>query len=151
MTTLKLTQTTAMALLLAMALTLTGQRVAQAGDLGKVAAAVAAGVIVYEILDDDDDGRRYRRAPRYRRTPPRPATVRGNFMPTPFPRYDRYYGEGYYYDDDRCDDRYDRYDRYDYGPPYRHGHYKQPKKGKVKVDVHRGRRGTSVDIRYRGR
>jgi hypothetical protein len=139
MTSKRTMQMTATVVALAVAMTFTGQRVARANDTTALIGAIVAGALVYEALDDD--------GPRYH--PPRYYTYEGpnRFERAWTPQYRRYDGYAtpfpYRYDGYWRDGRY-------YGPPYKHGHYKNGKQG-VSVGVYSGRGGTSVDIRYRDR
>ena len=135
-------QTTAMILVLAVAMTFSLQRAARANDTTALIGAVIVGALVYEALDDD--GPKYR-GPKY-------TTHKRYKAPNRYERAwsPRYYGyDGYAtpfpgrYDGYRQDGRYN-------GPPYRNGHYKNGRSG-VSVGVHTGPRGPSVDLRYRDR
>jgi hypothetical protein len=112
--------------LLALAMTFTMQRPARASDTGKIIGAIAAAVIVHEILDDDDHNPAYCRPPYgkaygyYRQRPSCvPYRGYGGWQPAP-----RVYGAPVYY-----------------GEPARPG---------LHIDVRKGPNGkTSVGIGYR--
>jgi len=111
---------------LAVAMTFTMQRPARASDTGKVIGAIAAGVILYEILNDDDHGPAYRHPP---------------------------YGKAYgYYGQRPCCEPYRGYGGWQpaprvYGPPVI---YREPVQSGLRIDVRRNPNGkTSVGIGYR--
>ncbi|HJN17501.1 MAG TPA: hypothetical protein QGH10_18490 [Armatimonadota bacterium] len=164
MKTLRATQMLAGVLVLTVALALGVQRQAQAGDTGKILAAVAAAVIIYEVLDDDGNGRhkhkctrqcsrkcsqkqqrqRYNQRQRdYRHDvdySPVPRQT-GYNVPLPGQRYDdRYYGNNQYNDHYYENRRNGRLET----------RYQKPGRY-AGVEIRKNRRGTSVDIEYRDR
>ena len=111
---------------LALAMTFTMQRAARASDTGKVIGAIAAGVILYEILKDDDHGPAYRHPP---------------------------YGNAYgFYGRQPCCDPYRGYGGWQpaprvYGAP---GYYGEPARSGFRIDVRKNPNGkTSVGVGYR--
>ena len=103
-------------------------RPAHAGDTGKILGAIAAGVILHEILDDDDGGR--------------PVCYRPAYGP-PYGRAYGFYGRR---------EPYRGYGGWHMAPTgYRAPACYEPARPGVRVDVRRDPWGrTSVGIEYRG-